>query len=73
MKKKILKNIFFEMLLTAVVWFVLRMAIELVFDTDETWKGIALWAVLCGITWVPFRRFLVKKGIIKDDFDYLNK
>ena len=73
MKKKILKNIFFEMLLTAVVWFVLRMAIELVFDTDETWKGIALWAVLCGIIYPPIRRYLAKKDIIKDEFDYLNK
>lgn len=73
MKKNLSKNIAIEMLLTAVVLFVLRMAIELIFDTGETWKGIALWAVLCGITWVPFRRFLVKKGIIKDEFDYLNK
>lgn len=73
MKKKILKNIFFEMLLTAVVWFVLRIAIELFFDTDETWKGIALWAVLCGIIYPPIRRYLAKKDIIKDEFDYLNK
>ena len=68
MKKKGI-NYGVEILLTAVIWFVLRMGFELIIDSGSSWKDIALWAILCGIFWVPIRRFLVKKNIIKDEFE----
>lgn len=70
MKKNRILNYVFEVLITAVVFFVLRMLAELVFDTESTWKDISLWAIFFGICWVPTRRFLVKKGIIEDEFKY---
>ena len=67
MKKKIF-DYGFEMLVTIVMFFIIRMVIELIFDTGESWKDIAIWAILCGIVWPPIRRYFVKKDIIKDEF-----
>ena len=53
MKKKGI-NYGVEILLTAVIWFVLRMGFELIIDTGSSWKDIALWAILCGIFWIRY-------------------
>ena len=69
-KNKIKEHILIltEVLITSVLMFVLRMVSELIVDTGETWKSIAIWAVLFGITWPIVRRYLVKKNILEDNY-----
>lgn len=67
-KNKIREHILTEMVLTAIIIFVLRSIGELIIDTGETWKSIVTFSLLFGIAYPPIRRYLVKKNILEDNY-----
>ncbi|MBQ4484275.1 MAG: hypothetical protein II934_04675 [Prevotella sp.] len=67
-KNKIREHILTEMVLTAIIIFVLRSIGELIIDTGETWKSIVAFSLLFGIGYPPIRRYLVKKNNLEDNY-----